>query len=112
LLILFLNFFKDQHLEKAFIIVYDEYLKTEEGDCGSQDDEWAWARKLADKYKGIELGNPAPDFVIPQKNISLYDLPAKYILLVFGLAGALIALRRYHIFMRRQWISQILLLLQ
>ena len=79
----FLNFFKDQHLEKAFIIVYDEYLKTEEGDCGSQDDQWAWARKLADKYKGIELGSPAPDFVIPQKNISLYDLPTKYILLVF-----------------------------
>ncbi len=79
----FLNFFKDQHLEKAFIIVYDTYLKTDEGDCGTQDDQWAWARKLADKYKDIELGSPAPDFMIPQKNISLYHIPSKYLLLVF-----------------------------
>ncbi|HHW59661.1 MAG: TlpA disulfide reductase family protein [Bacteroidales bacterium] len=79
----YLNFFKDQQLEKAFVILYDTYLKNEEGDCGTQEDEWAWARKLADKYKGIELGKPAPDFLIPSNNVFMYELDADYILLVF-----------------------------
>ena len=69
----FLKKFNKEHKDNAFLFLYDTYLKTAEGDCGTRDGDslhfgkawgWAWAREKASIMKGIQIGNIAPDFEI------------------------------------------------
>lgn len=73
-----------EHKDELFLALYDGYLHTEEGDCGSQYDEvFQWAREKANIYRGVQIGSTAPDFVLEVGKLNLYGLESDYTLLIF-----------------------------
>ena len=80
----YLKKFNLEHKENAFLSLYDRYLSTPQGDCGSlQIDEFYWARKKADFLRNVQIGSIAPDFEIEKGIIKMSSLQSDYTLLVF-----------------------------
>ncbi|MDD2387520.1 MAG: TlpA disulfide reductase family protein [Bacteroidales bacterium] len=79
----FLNTFSSNNKEIAFISIYDNYLKVDDDDCGThQEDEFSWARKKADAIRGIQIGSFAPNFNISD-NLLLSSIESDYTLVLF-----------------------------
>jgi len=82
----FLKKFNEKHHEKesAFITLYDYFLKTPEGDCGSsENNEFTWARKRADILRNVQIGSAAPDFQLMAGKLNLYSLSSENTLVIF-----------------------------
>jgi len=88
----FLKKFSKEHKDNAFLFLYDTYLKTAEGDCGTWDDDslrfgkgsrWAWAREKASILRGLQIGSISPDFTIEEEKLNLHQVKSDYILLLF-----------------------------
>lgn len=77
--------FNKEHLESAFLQVYDAYAKPQTGDC-EQTTNSATLAKWLDKVntlRNVQIGSQAPDFEIEAGRLSLSGLESKYTLLVF-----------------------------
>ncbi len=81
----YLKKFKKEHLETAFLHLYETFLQNHnEGDCGSYlPQPLVWARQKANTLKNVQIGSTAPNFDIAQGQLSLYGLQSNYTLLVF-----------------------------
>jgi len=80
----FLKKFSKEHKDVAFLELHDYFFKTQEGDCGSQEEDvFSWARQKANVLRGVQIGSTAPDFQIMEGKLNLYGLQSDYILLLF-----------------------------
>lgn len=72
-----------EHKDDFFLALYDEYLQTQQGDCGTDTPQWAWAREKANILRGVQTGNTAPDFVLQEGMLNLSSIQSDYTLLLF-----------------------------
>ena len=70
-----------EHLDQAFLYLYDKHLTVEENSCEPESDQFKWARDKASILKNVQTGKTAPDFTIQET--TLHNISSKYILLVF-----------------------------
>lgn len=96
----YLKKFNKEHKETAFLYLCDQYLKPKEGDCGTEKDQFNWAREKAGKLRNIAIGSIAPVFdmtmncanelanndnrmTMNDPKLSLHQLQSDYTLLLF-----------------------------
>ena len=80
----YLKRFSKEHKDAAFLYVHDHFLKTKEGDCGSQqEDVFSWARRKANVLRGVQIGSIAPDFQITEGEMNMHGLQSDHVLLLF-----------------------------
>lgn len=77
-----LKSFRKAHKETAFLHLYDLYLKPKEGDCEAEDNQFNWAREIANKLRNIAIGSTAPDFELSDK-LQLSGIQSDYTLVLF-----------------------------
>ena len=73
--------FEKFKMEKVLVHIADHYMDT---DCKSGDE--TLRQKRMEAYKKMAIGRQAPEFNIEDvdgRNVDLYDIPNKYVLLVF-----------------------------
>lgn len=75
---------KKEHLDEAFLSVYDAFAKPNEGDCEQSKTTTAdvW-RDRVNVLRKVQIGSTAPDFELEKGKLWLSNLENKYTLLVF-----------------------------
>jgi peroxiredoxin len=76
--------FKKEHLDEAFLYVYDAFAKPKDGDCEqtklSTLDIW---KGRVNVLRNVQIGSVAPDIELEEGKLMLSGIESKYILLVF-----------------------------
>lgn len=75
--------FSKEHLDNAFLFLYDSYAKPQEGNCESSIIISPALKEKANKLRNVAIGSSAPDFVIMDGKINLQQLPATEVLILF-----------------------------
>lgn len=75
---------KKEHLDEAFLSVYDAFAKPNEGDCEQSKTTTAdvWRDRVS-VLRNVQTGSTAPDFELEKGKLWLSNLENKYTLLVF-----------------------------
>jgi len=80
----FLKKFKLEHKEEAFLILYDNFLKAKNNDCGNREqDKLTWAHKNADEIRKLKIGNFAPNFKFDSLGNDLNGIKSNYTMIIF-----------------------------
>ncbi len=76
--------FKKEHLDNAFLEVYDAFSKPQAGDCGQTQSAafTQWLDKV-NVLRKVQIGNVAPDFELEKDRLWLSGIESKYTLLIF-----------------------------
>lgn len=75
---------KKDHLDEAFLYVYDAFAKPDDGDCEQTKTTTADAwRDRVNVLRKVQIGSTAPDFELEKGKLWLSNVESKYTLLVF-----------------------------
>ena len=74
--------FDKEHLDNAFLYLYDSYAKPQTGDCESTIAILENLKEKANKLRNVAIGSNAPNFNISDK-LQLNDIQSDYTLLLF-----------------------------
>lgn len=75
--------FSKEHLDNAFLFLYDTYAKPQAGNCESSVIISGIFKEKANKLRNIAIGSYAPDFVIMDGKLNLSQLPSNNVLVLF-----------------------------
>ena len=75
--------FSKEHLDNAFLFLYDTYAKPQEGNCESSVIISETFKEKANKLRNVAIGSSAPDFIIMDGKINLTQLPETEVLILF-----------------------------
>lgn len=75
--------FSKEHLDNAFLYLYDSFAKPQEGNCESSITIIPLLKDKVNKLRNVAIGSSAPDFTIMDGKINLKQLPETTILIVF-----------------------------
>lgn len=79
----FLKKFKKEHLDVAFLYLYDVFAKPQAGDCEQSNTALSKWHDRVNTLRNVQIGSVAPDFELEKDKLWLSGIQSNYTLLVF-----------------------------